>query len=370
MLSRKVCSAAMRAASTKTVTMIPGDGVGPELMNSVKTVFKAADVPINFEEVNLSEVQSMDDETHFQNAVDSIQRNKVCLMGHITAGQTEGVQQTTSFKLRTTLDVYANVCRIKSLEGIKTRHTNLDFYIIREQTEGEYKALEHQPIPGVVEALKIITREKSQRIAKFAFDFALANGRKKVTCVHKANIMKKADGMFLRTFREVAKDYPMIEANDLIVDNTCMQMVSHPHQFDVMVMPNLYGNIIDNLASGLVGGAGVVPGDAYSTNYALFEAGARHPYAQAVGKNIANPTAMLLTSANMLDHMSLESHGTRIRNAVIKTVKSNTLTRDIIEQAACLDERKRTRDMGGYSSTAEFTQAVTRNLERYSAKLA
>ena len=133
------------------------------------------------------------------------------------------------------MDCYANVCRVKSLEGLKTRHANLDFVIIREQTEGEYKALEHEPVPGVVECLKIITREKSERISKFAFDFALREGRQKVTCVHKANIMKKADGMFLRTFREVAKEYPMIEADDLIVDNTCMQMVSNPHQFDVMV---------------------------------------------------------------------------------------------------------------------------------------
>ena len=172
--------------------MIPGDGVGPELMNSVKTVFKAANVPVEFEELNLSEISQLDDETHFQNAVDSIRRNGVCLMGHITAGQMEGVTQvrdlfecydcnwpiwliyiivfqSTSFKLRTSLDVYANVCRVKNLEGLKTRHNNLDFIVIREHTEGEYTALEHQPIPGVVEALKVITREKSQRIAKVIF---------------------------------------------------------------------------------------------------------------------------------------------------------------------------------------------------------
>ena len=151
---------------TKTVTMIPGDGVGPELMASVKTVFKAAQVPVEFEELSLSELQNLDDAAHFDNAVESIKRNGVCLMGHITAGQQEGVTLSTAFKLRVALDCYANVCRVKSLEGLKTRHTNLDFVIIREQTEGEYKALEHEPIPGVVEALKIITREKSERIAK------------------------------------------------------------------------------------------------------------------------------------------------------------------------------------------------------------
>jgi len=349
MLSRSLLNVGQiaRAASTKTVTMIPGDGVGPELMTSVKTVFKAARVPVEFEELNLSELQHLDDDAHFDNAVDAIRRNGVCLMGHITAGQLEGVAQTTSFKLRVALDMYANVCRVKSLEGLKTRHSNLDFIIIREQTEGEYKALEHEPVPGVVEALKVITREKSERIAKFAFDYALREGRSKVTCVHKANIMKKADGMFLRTFNEVAKQYPMIESNDLIVDNTCMQMVSNPHQFDVMVMPNLYGNIIDNLASGLVGGAGVVPGECYSTECTIFETGARHPFAQAVGKNIANPTAMLLASCNMLDHISMPQHANRIRTAVLKTIKIG---------------KTRTMDMHGYSTTQKFTADITKNL--------
>merc|ERR1711887_206367 len=346
MLSRRLLNIA-RPASTKTVTMIPGDGVGPELMNSVKSVFKAAQVPVGFEEVSLSELQNLDDAAHFDNAVESIKRNGVCLMGHITAGQMEGVTQSTSFKLRTSLDVYANVCRVRTLEGLKTRHQNLDFIVIREHTEGEYTALEHEPVPGVVEALKVITREKSRRIAKFAFDFALREGRQKVTCVHKANIMKKGDGMFMRSFYEIAKDYPMIEANDLIVDNTCMQLVSHPHQFDVMVMPNLYGNIIDNLAAGLVGCAGVVPGDAYSTDNCIFETGARHPFAQAVGKNIANPTAMLLTSANMLDHMSMPQHGDRIRKAVMKTVRS---------------KKAKLPDMGGNMTTTEYTAQIQKNL--------
>jgi len=366
MLSRRLLNI-VRPASTKTVTMIPGDGVGPELMNSVKTVFKAANVPVEFEELNLSEISQLDDETHFQNAVDSIRRNGVCLMGHITAGQMEGVTQSTSFKLRTSLDVYANVCRVKNLEGLKTRHNNLDFIVIREHTEGEYTALEHQPIPGVVEALKVITREKSQRIAKFAFDFALREGRKKVTCVHKANIMKKGDGMFMRSFYEIAKDYPMIEANDLIVDNTCMQLVSHPHQFDVMVMPNLYGNIIDNLAAGLVGGAGVVPGEAMSQDFAIFESGARHNFAHAVGKNIANPTAMLLASANMLDHMAMTQHASKIRNAVLKTIKDQHLTQDMVsagngDTLDCQIGKKKTSDVGGYSKTIEFTGEVTKNL--------
>jgi len=207
--------------------------------------------------------------------------------------------------------------------------------------------LEHESVPGVVESLKIITREKSERIAKFAFDYATRHGRKKVTAVHKANIMKLADGMFLDSCKKVAEMYPKIQFESMIVDNTCMQMTSRPEQFDVMVMPNLYGNILDNLASGLVGGAGVVPGESYSQDCIVFETGARHPFAQAVGKNIANPTAMLLGAANMLDHMNLTSNANNVRNAINKVIK---------------DGKVLTTDLGGYSTTTEFTNAICANL--------
>ncbi|XP_071988095.1 isocitrate dehydrogenase [NAD] subunit beta, mitochondrial [Engystomops pustulosus] len=202
-------------------------------------------------------------------------------------------------------------------------------------------------VSGVIECLKIITREKSNRIAKFAFDYATKKGRSKVTAVHKANIMKLGDGLFLQCCKEVAELYPRIQFETMIIDNCCMQLVQNPYQFDVLVMPNLYGNIIDNLAAGLVGGAGVVPGESYSPEYAVFETGARHPFAQAVGRNIANPTAMLLTATNMLRHLNLEYHSNLISDAVKKVIKQGKV---------------RTTDMGGYATSLDYTQAVIANL--------
>ncbi|KAG8134238.1 hypothetical protein E2320_007370 [Naja naja] len=279
------------------VTLLPGDGVGPELMHSVKEVFKVAGVPVQFDEHHLSEVQNLASEEILEQVLESMQR------------------------ARRKLDLFANVVHVSSLPGYKTRHNNLDLVIIREQTEGEYSSLEHESAKGVIECLKIITRAKSQRIAKFAFDFATKKGRNKVTAVHKANIMKLGDGLFLRCCEEVAELYPKITFDTMIIDNCCMQLVQNPYQFDVLVMPNLYGNIIDNLAAGLVGGAGVVPGESYSADFAVFEMGARHPFAQAVGRNIANPTAMLLSSANMLRHLNLEHHSAMISDAVKKVIK-------------------------------------------------
>lgn len=244
--------------------------------------------------------------------------------------------------------MFANVVKVRSIPGIETRHKNLDFVIIREQTEGEYSALEHESVPGVVESLKIITRQNSLRIAKFAFDYATKHGRSKVTAVHKANIMKLADGLFLETCNEVSKLYPKIQFENMIVDNCCMQLVSNPHQFDVMVMPNLYGNIVDNLAAGLVGGAGVVPGESFSADVAVFEPGARHAFAGSAGRDEANPTAILLSAANMLKHLHLEHHSAIIQNALYKTIKAGKV---------------RTRDMGGYATRTEFTTAVIRNVQ-------
>ncbi|KAH9643180.1 hypothetical protein HF086_010632 [Spodoptera exigua] len=246
-------------------------------------------------------------------------------------------------KLRNALDLYANVVHVKSLPNVKSRHHDVDCIIIREQTEGEYSALEHESVPGVVECLKIITAAKSERIAKFAFDYAVKMGRKKVTAVHKANIMKLGDGLFLRSCEEMAKLYPRLQFEKMIVDNCSMQMVSNPNQFDVMVTPNLYGNIVDNLASGLVGGAGVVAGASYSAECAVFEQGARHIFSGAVGKNIANPTAMLLCSANLLAHVNLHPYSRMIKNAINKVLT---------------DGKVRTKDLGGQSTTKDFTNAV------------
>ncbi|XP_043825820.1 isocitrate dehydrogenase [NAD] subunit beta, mitochondrial isoform X1 [Dromiciops gliroides] len=332
------------------VTMLPGDGVGPELMHAVKEVFKAASVPVEFQEHHLSEVQNMASEEILEQVLSSMKENKVAIIGKIhTPMDTEYKGDLASYdmRLRRKLDLFANVVHVKSLPGYKTRHNNLDLVIIREQTEGEYSSLEHESARGVIECLKIVTRAKSQRIAKFAFDYATKKGRGKVTAVHKANIMKLGDGLFLQCCEEVAELYPKIKFETMIIDNCCMQLVQNPYQFDVLVMPNLYGNIIDNLAAGLVGGAGVVPGESYSAEYAVFEMGARHPFAQAVGRNIANPTAMLLSASNMLRHLNLEYHSNMIAEAVKKVIKVGKV---------------RTRDMGGYSTTSDFIKSVISHL--------
>ncbi|CAH1784854.1 unnamed protein product [Owenia fusiformis] len=332
----------------QTVTMVPGDGVGPELMASVREVFTAAGVPVDFEEVFVSEVQPAQSAS-LETVVESLRRNGVGLKGIIAtpSQMSGGILQTLNMQMRNHLDLYANVVLIKSLPGYKTRHNNLDFVIIREQTEGEYSALEHESVPGVVESLKIITRKNSMRIAKFAFDYATKHNRKTVTAVHKANIMKLADGLFLECCRDVAKLYPKIKLETMIIDNCCMQLVSNPHQFDVMVMPNLYGNIVDNLAAGLIGGAGVTPGESYSNNVAIFEPGARHPFAEGLGKNIANPTGILMCAANMLRHMNLSFYAKVVEEAVGKTIKSGKV---------------RTPDMGGYSTNSDLTNMIIRNL--------
>ncbi|XP_076436236.1 isocitrate dehydrogenase [NAD] subunit beta, mitochondrial-like isoform X1 [Babylonia areolata] len=330
------------------VTLVPGDGVGPELMSSVQDVFKAARVPVDFEEIFLSEVQPAHS-AKLQSVVESFKKNGVGLKGILTtpSSSRDGDLNTLNMKLRRELDLFANVVLVKSLPGFHTRHNNLDFVIIREQTEGEYSALEHKSVEGVVESLKIITRAKSMRIAKFAFDYAMRHNREKVTAVHKANIMKLGDGLFLECCKEVSKMYPKIKYENVIIDNCCMQLVSNPHQFDVMVMPNLYGNIVDNLAAGLVGGAGVVPGESYSQDVAVFEQGARHAFVEAVGKNIANPTATLLTATNMLTHIHLEYYARLIQDAILRVIKA---------------EKVKTKDMGGHHSTQDFTSAVISNL--------
>ncbi|CAH2059374.1 unnamed protein product, partial [Iphiclides podalirius] len=329
-------------------TLIPGDGVGPELVYSVQEVFKAAGIPVDFESFFFSEVNPTLS-APLEDVVNSIAKNKICIKGILATPDFShtGELQTLNMKLRNALDLYANVVHVKSLPNVKCRHHDVDCIIIREQTEGEYSALEHESVPGVVECLKIITAAKSERIAKFAFDYAVKMGRKKVTAVHKANIMKLGDGLFLRSCEEMAKLYPRIQFEKMIVDNCTMQMVSNPNQFDVMVTPNLYGNIVDNLASGLVGGAGVVAGASYSAECAVFEQGARHIFSGAVGKNIANPTAMLLCSANLLAHVNLHSYSKMIKNAINKVLS---------------DGKVRTKDLGGQSTTKDFTYAVIHSL--------
>merc|ERR1711892_1564511 len=268
-------------------------------------------VPMDFEVYFMSEVHSALS-SPVKTAVDSISRNGICLKGILTtpAFSASGEADTLNIKMRKSMDLYANVVKVASIPGVKSRHVGVDLVVIREQTEGEYSCLEHESVPGIVESLKVVTGRKSLRIAKFAFDYATKHGRKKVTAVHKANIMKLGDGLFLRSCEEIAHLYPHIKFENMIVDNACMQMVSNPQQFDVMVMPNLYGNIIINIAAGLVAGEGC------SQDCVVFEPGARHSYNEVAGKDVANPSAMLLCAANMLDYASLTHRGQMIRKAV------------------------------------------------------
>lgn len=329
-------------------------GVGPELVYSVQEVFKACNVPVDFETFFLSEVNPALS-APLEDVVKSIQKNKVCLKGILASPDFSrtGELQTLNMKLRNELDLYANMVHVQSFQGIDTRHKGLDIVVVREQTEGEYSALEHETVPGVVECLKVITAKKSQRIAKFAFDYAVKHNRKKVTAVHKANIMKLGDGLFLRSCEQMAKLYPRIKFEKMIVDNTTMQLVSHPHQFDVMVTPNLYGNIVDNIASGLVGGAGVVAGASYSSEHVVFEPGARHTFSEGVGKNIANPTAMLLCSSKMLRDVNLLHYANMIYDAVKKVLA---------------DGKVRTKDLGGQDTTDEFTKGKSFFLKKTQKK--
>ncbi|KAG5983387.1 isocitrate dehydrogenase (NAD(+)) idh1 [Claviceps digitariae] len=333
-----------------TVTLIPGDGIGAEVAESVKTIFKADNVPIDWEQI---EVSGMIDgagrtEDAFRESVASLKRNKLGLKGILHTPISRSGHQSFNVAMRQELDIYASISLIKNIPGYETRHKDVDLCIIRENTEGEYSGLEHQSVPGVVESLKIITRAKSERIAKFAFSFALANGRSKVTCIHKANIMKLADGLFRNTFHNVAKEYPTLEVNDMIVDNASMQAVSRPQQFDVMVMPNLYGGILSNIGAALVGGPGIVPGCNMGRDVAVFEPGCRHVGLDIKGKDQANPTALILSGSMLLRHLGLDDHANRISKAIYGVIAEGKV---------------RTRDMGGVSTTHEFTKAILDKME-------
>ncbi|KAI1640299.1 isocitrate dehydrogenase subunit 1 [Biscogniauxia mediterranea] len=334
-----------------TVTLIPGDGIGAEVAESVKTIFKADSVPIDWEQVDVSGVDSGapgSAEEMFRESVASLKRNKLGVKGILHTPIDRSGHQSFNVAMRQELDIYASISLIKNIPGYNTRHKNVDLCIIRENTEGEYSGLEHQSVPGVVESLKIITRAKSERIAKFAFSFALANNRKKVTCIHKANIMKLADGLFRNTVQKIAAEYPTIETNDMIVDNASMQCVSKPQQFDVMVMPNLYGGILSNIGAALVGGPGIVPGCNMGRDVAVFEPGCRHVGLDIKGKDQANPTALILSASMMLRHLGLDDHANRIARAVYGVIAEG---------------KYRTRDMGGESTTHEFTRAILDKME-------
>jgi isocitrate dehydrogenase (NAD+) len=330
-----------------TVTLIPGDGIGPEVSSAVKQILAAAGVEIAWEEIPARAEFERRGVSFLQSGViESIRKHRVALKGPMATAVAGGAP-SINVGLRQALDLYANLRPVKNLEGVQSRFQKVDLVIIRENTEDLYAGLEHTVVPGVVESLKIITERASTRIARFAFEYARKFGRKKIHAIHKANIMKLSDGLFLTSVRKVAEEYPAIEYKELIVDNACMQMVMHPHQFDMLLLTNLYGDIMSDLAAGLVGGLGVVPSGNIGEQVAIFEA--VHGTAPDIaGKGVANPTALLMSAIMMLDHLGEGTAARRIENAL------HTVYRE---------GKSLTRDVGGKATTAEFTDAVIRALK-------
>ena len=323
------------------VTLLPGEGIGPEVAAATRRVIDAAGVQIDWEEVQARAGDSSDSHGVNKSAVDSVRRNKVALKGP-TGTAIAGGAPSVNVALRKALDLYANLRPVKNLPGVKSRFESVDIILVRENTEDLYSGLEHEVVPGVVESLKIITEKASTRIARFAFEHAKANGRKKIHAIHKANIMKLGDGLFLKSVRAVAPHYPQIEYKELIVDNACMQMVLNPQQFDMLLLPNLYGDVMSDLAAGLVGGLGVVPSGNIGDQCAMFEA--VHGTAPDIaGKGLANPTALLMSGIMMLRHLGERAAAQRIESALEKVYR---------------EHKHITRDLGGTATTNEFTDAV------------
>ncbi|CAH0601996.1 unnamed protein product [Chrysodeixis includens] len=327
------------------VTMLPGGGIGPELMGYVRDIFKYIGAPVDFEVVDIDPTVDNDEDVHY--AITTIKRNGVCIKGNIETKSEAAYVTSRNVALRNELDMYAYVLNCKSYPGVQTRHKDINIQIIRQNTEGEYAMLEHESVRGVIESMKVVTASNSERVARFAFEFARKNNRKKVTTVHKANIMKLSDGLFLETSRRLAKEYPEIEHNDMIIDNCCMQLVAKPHQFDVMLMTNLYGSIVSNVVCGILGGAGLLSGRNYGDHYAVFEPGTRNTGTAIAGKNIANPIAMINASVDMLEHLGHHFHADLIRAAVDKTINV---------------DRVMTPDIGGSASSTDVVNAIIGNI--------
>jgi isocitrate dehydrogenase (NAD+) len=327
---------------THTITLIPGDGIGPEVTEAVVRILKAAAVAIEWESHDAGVLAfERTGQTLPVDLIDSVRRNKVALKGPVTTPIAHGFT-SVNVGLRKALDLYANLRPVWNLPAIDARFQGVDLVIVRENTEDLYAGLEHEVIPGVVESLKIITERASTRIAQFAFQHARRHGRKRVTAIHKANIMKLSDGLFLESCRRVARDYSDIKYDERIVDAACMQLVMFPEKFDVLLLPNLYGDIVSDLCAGLVGGLGVVGAANLGSEIGVFEA--VHGSAPDIaGKNLANPTALLLSAVLMLRHIDEGAAADRIMQAL-----------------GCVlsDGQVRTRDLGGTASTMEFADAV------------
>lgn len=330
-----------------TITLIPGDGIGPEIVAATVRVIEATGVEIDWETRILgAQAHEKFGTTLPDETIDSINRNKVALKGPQMTPVGKGFT-SVNVGLRKALDLYANVRPVKALPNVPCRYPELDLVIVRENTEDLYAGLEHVVVPGVVESIKIITEKASTRIARYAFEYAQENGRKKVTAVHKANIMKLSDGLFLECFYNVAKDFPEIEADDKIIDNCCMQLVMRPEQFDVLVLENLYGDIVSDLCAGLIGGLGLAPGANIGELGAVFEA--VHGSAPDIaGQGIANPTALMLSAIQMLNHIGEKSAAERLNAAMMRVFA---------------DGKSITRDLGGTAKTNEFARAIEEKLK-------
>jgi isocitrate dehydrogenase (NAD+) len=331
------------------VTLIPGDGIGPEVADATVRVVDATGVSIEWHRVELTaDIIQNFGQVLPAYVVESLGRTKVGLKGPVTTPVAGGFP-SVNVALRKRMDLYSNVRPIRTMPGVQTRYTDvaIDMVIFRENTEDVYSGLEHEIVPDVMQSLKIITRRASIRIAESAFSYAKKHGRKKVTAVHKANIMKLSDGLFLRCAREVAAAHPDIEYKELIVDNAAMQLVIRPETFDVLLLPNLYGDIVSDLAAGLVGGLGLAPGANIGQEHAVFEA--VHGSAPDIaGKGVANPTALMLSAVMMLDHLGELEPARRLRDSIERVYREGTHV---------------PHDLGGSANTAEFTDAVCTGLK-------
>jgi isocitrate dehydrogenase (NAD+) len=331
---------------SRIITLIPGDGIGPEVTEAVVHIIAASGAAIEWEE-HLAGAIAFERTGHTlpTELIDSIRRNRVALKGPVTTPVAQGFT-SVNVGLRKMLDLYANLRPVWNMPGVPAAATGVDLVIVRENTEDLYAGLEHEVVPGVVESLKIITDKASTRIAEFAFDYARRNGRRRVTAIHKANIMKLGDGLFLECTRRVAGTHPDIQYDERIVDAACMHLVMKPSQFDVLLLPNLYGDIVSDLCAGLVGGLGLVGAANLGSELAVFEA--VHGSAPDIaGKHLANPTALLLSAVMMLRHIEERAAADRIMTALGKVLANGEV---------------RTRDLGGTSSTMAFADAVARAL--------
>jgi isocitrate dehydrogenase (NAD+) len=330
---------------THKVTLLPGEGIGPEVSAAVRRILDASGVRIEWEVLEAraenTDTSTVKGQVLNTAAIESVRRNRVGLKGPMATAVAGGAP-SVNVALRKSLDLYANLRPVKNLPGVKSHFDNVDVVIVRENTEDLYSGLEHEVVPGVVESLKIITEKASTRIAKFAFEYARKSGRKKIHAIHKANIMKLGDGLFLKSARTVAEQYKDVEYKELIVDNACMQIVMDPQQFDILLLPNLYGDVMSDLAAGLVGGLGVVPSGNIGEEAAIFEA--VHGTAPDIaGKGVANPTALLMSSILMLNHLGETNAGNRIEQALWKVYREG---------------KHKTRDLGGSATTQQFTDAI------------